>query len=190
FNLNSLAFIPILGIGTAVMTIVGQRVGDGRPHLAVRSTWLAFGLSSVYMLAFAAVYLFLPELILAPYAMNGPPAEFARISETVVALLQFVALYSFFDGMAIVFGYAVRGAGDTRFSMIFSFLCGWLLMVLPTAIAWIVLGGDLWISWWACTLYIVVVGCGFLIRFQAGRWKSMRVIEPEPEPVLAPATGV
>ena len=48
FNLNSLAFIPMLGIGTAVSTLVGRRIGEGRPQLAVRTTWLAFGMAAVY----------------------------------------------------------------------------------------------------------------------------------------------
>lgn len=197
FTLNSLAYIPMFGFGTAVMILVGRRIGEGRPELAVRTTHLAFGLASAYMLAFAAVYVFLPELIIAPYAMNSSPEEFEPIRGLVVNLLRFVALYTFFDGMATVFGSAVRGAGDTRFSLIFTFLTAWLLMVLPTYLAWKLYGGSLTVSWAACTAYIVVVGVGFWVRFRHGAWKSMRVIEPavpmEPlvaEPVVAPAEAV
>ncbi len=31
FNLNTLAFIPVIGVGIAVSTLVGQRIGEGRP---------------------------------------------------------------------------------------------------------------------------------------------------------------
>ena len=37
FNLNTLAFVPMLGLGTAVSTLVGQRIGEGRPEIAVRT---------------------------------------------------------------------------------------------------------------------------------------------------------
>ncbi|MCA9115151.1 MAG: MATE family efflux transporter, partial [Planctomycetaceae bacterium] len=180
FNLNTLAFIPMMGIGTAVMTLVGRRIGDGRPEIAVRTTWMACGLGSVYMLSFAAIYLLFPRQLLYLYSVNCPAEEFAPVCDTAVVLLRFVALYSFFDGLAIVFGSAVRGAGDTRFSLIFTSLTAWLVMVVPTWIAWRFYEGSLAISWSACAAYIVLLGIGFLIRFQMGQWKQMRVIEDDP----------
>ncbi len=49
FNVNTLAFIPMLGFGMAVTTLVGQRLGENRPELAMRGTWTAFWLSSTYI---------------------------------------------------------------------------------------------------------------------------------------------
>jgi MATE family multidrug resistance protein len=178
FNMNSLAFVPMLGLGTAVMVIVGRRVGEGRPQWAVRTTWIAFTLSGAWMIAFAAIYLFLPGPILALYAFGSTPEDFAALHDEAIVLLRFVAVYSFFDAMGIVFGSALRGAGDTRFSLVFSFLTGWLLMVLPVVIAWQAGRNSLTFAWTACTVYIIVVGVGFLLRFLWGPWKSMRVIEP------------
>lgn len=97
FNLNSLVFIPLFGVGTAVSTLVGQRIGEGRPEIAVRSTRLAFALSSVYTGLFAVVYLFQPHVLLAPYQTVENAAEFASMQREVTILLRFVALYSFFD---------------------------------------------------------------------------------------------
>lgn len=111
-------------------------------------------------------------------------------------LLRFTALFSFCDAMAIVFGSALRGAGDTTFPMVFTVISGWFLMVLPVWLVWHNFGGSLILSWWACTVYICALGVGFLIRFLRGGWKSMRVIEPfdeEPaaqaEPRIADAGG-
>lgn len=177
FNLNTLAFIPMLGLGTAVSTLVGQRVGEGRPELAVQTTWSAFGVSAAYMLFFAAIYVLLPDVILKPYAMFSPDGDFTAIRDQVIVLLRFVAVYCFFDAMGIVFSFAVRGAGDTRFALLYSCLCSWLLMVVPTLIIQLWYGGGLVGSWWACTVYIIALGLGFLVRFQAGQWKTMRVIE-------------
>ncbi len=177
FNLNTLAFVPLFGFGTAVMTLVGKRIGEGRPDLAVRTTWLAYGLSAGYVLIFAMLYVLAPGALLKAYALHCADSSVDVVCDQVVMLIRFVALYSFFDAMAIVFGSAIRGAGDTRFSMIYTFLCGWLLMVLPTAIAHWQVGGSLMVSWIACTSYIVVLGVGLLLRFQCGHWKTMRVIE-------------
>ena len=191
FNLNSMAFVPMIGFGTAVLTLVGKRIGEGRPQLAVRTTWLAFGLCSVYMLTFVAIYLFLPDVILAPYAAKANPTDFAALRPVVIQLLRFVAIYSFFDGMLIVFSSAVRGAGDTRFSLIFTLIAGWSLMVIPTWVIWTFFTPNLFAAWTAVSVYITVAGFGFLWRFKAGRWKSMRVIEAaddEPETEIAEQT--
>ncbi len=176
FTLNSLAFVPMFGMSTAIVTLVGHRVGEGRPELAVRTVWKAFFISGAYMLAFAAVYLSLPDLILSPFRHESEAAQFDLIRPTAILLLKYVALYTFFDAMAIVFGSAIRGAGDTWFSLVFSMCCGWLLMVVPSV--WAVRNGwGLHGCWMAVSATVIVMGIGFLIRFQRGRWKTMKVIE-------------
>jgi MATE family multidrug resistance protein len=172
FNLNAMAFIPMLGLGIAVSTLVGNRIGERRPELAVRTTWTAFALGGCYMLAFASAYLLMPDLILGLY--DG--GRIAEMRGQVIVLLRFVAIYSFFDAMGIVFGSAVRGAGDTRFALFWSLGSSWTLMVIPTAAMLYFDGGGLIGSWSACTVYAVVLGLGFMARFVAGHWKSMSVI--------------
>lgn len=183
FNLNTLAFVPMLGLGTAVSTLVGQRIGEGRPELAVRTTWTAFRVSAAYMATFAAIYTLLPDVILKPYAAFSEEADFAALRAQVIELLRFVSVYCFFDAMGIVFGFAIRGAGDTRFALVYSCVTAWMLMVLPTAISLIWFGGSLRASWWFCTVYIIVLGLGFFFRFQAGHWKTMKVIESRADSV-------
>lgn len=189
FNLNMLLFVPLLGLGTAVTALVGHRIGEGRPQLAVRTTWLAFGLASIYVVVFCGVYVLAPELILRPYGL----ANHDSVREVVIVLLRFVAVYSLFDAMAVVFNAAIRGAGDTRFAMAFSFSMGVLLLVLPTYIASFYGTAGFQVAWYAVTVFISVVGLGFMARFQQGRWMTMRVIEhtapelaSEPEIETAP----
>ncbi|MBC7820870.1 MAG: MATE family efflux transporter, partial [Planctomycetaceae bacterium] len=132
-------------------------------------------------LTFAAIYVLLPELILRPYFADSSEVDSAPVRAQVIVLLRFVAVYCFFDAMGIVFGFAIRGAGDTRFALIFSCVSAWTLLVLPTFASLTWFGGGLNACWWFCTIYIIVLGCGFLARFLAGHWKSMRVIEATPK---------
>jgi MATE family multidrug resistance protein len=186
FNLNSLAFIPLFGIGTAISTLVGRRVGEGRPQLAIRTTWLGFGLASAYTGAWALVYLFAQDAILAPFARHSDPASFEPLRPIVETLLIYVVLYSFFDAMAVIFGAAIRGAGDTRFSLVYTGVVLWTAMVLP--IWWIQrTGGTLYACWKVMIVQLVVLGIGFLVRFVQGRWLSMHVIEHVPAAINLPA---
>ena len=176
FNLNSMAFIPMYGMGTGILTLVGRRIGEKRPDQAARTTWLGFKVSAVYMSACGLVYLFLPHLLLRPY-VSADPEAFAEVEPTTVVLLRFVTMYLFFDAMAIVFGSAIRGAGDSQFSLWWTFALSWLLMVLPTYLTVRLGYGGLYTCWTAATVYILVLGIGFLWRFRAGQWREMSVIE-------------
>ena len=188
FNLNTLSFIPVIGVGIAVSTLVGQRIGEGRSELATASTVKGFTLAAGYMLTFGALYVVFPELLIAPYAAKADPAEFAAIHGTVIVLLRFVAIYSFFDAMAIVFGSAIRGAGDTRFAMRVSLLSAGLLLVAPTYLYWKLVQPSLMWSWTFCSIYVVTLGFVYAGRFYQGRWKSMNVIHrgETPETESAP----
>jgi MATE family multidrug resistance protein len=86
--------------------------------------------------------------------------------------------------MAIVFGSAVRGAGDTRFSLLLSATCSIALLLAPTFAVWYWFGGNVYLCWSVCTVFVIVLGIGFFWRFQAGHWMTMQVIENEAEEVL------
>lgn len=175
-NINMLSFIPMIGVGTAVMTLVGRRIGEGRPELAERTTWLAARAVATYMIIFGILFVMFPETILLPFTGWNAASEMASIQNEVVILLRFVAVYTFFDGMAIVFAFAIRGAGDTRFPFVYTLVASWTVMVLPTYLMISSGRGGLFAAWSACAAYICLLGTGFLIRFLQGKWKSMSII--------------
>jgi MATE family multidrug resistance protein len=159
-----------------VATLVGRRIGEGRPDLGARSTWIASILSTAYMSVFIVIYLVAPDAILAPYAYYSHQDDFAAIHSEVVLLLRFVAFYSLFDALAVVFSSAIRGAGDTQFALVFNVVSGVILMVLPTAyVYW--KNPSVFLAWMSLTAYITVLAFGYLARFLGGKWRSMRVIE-------------
>jgi len=177
FNINSLAFMPMMGFGMAVSILVGQYLGENRPDLAQRSTWSTFHLAFFYMGSIVLVYVLAPRLFLIPYASKADPENFPLIADLVVNLLKFVAAYSIFDTMNLIFAYAIKGAGDTRYVMIVSAILSWCLMVIPSYIATKMFDRGLYLIWCFATCYITVLGIVFLLRFLDGKWKFMRVIE-------------
>jgi MATE family multidrug resistance protein len=177
FNINSLAFMPMIGCGNAVSVLVGQFLGKGRTDLAEKSSYSGFHLTFLYMLTISIAYVSVPGLFIAPFAAKADPEIFAEISSLSVILLRFVALYSIFDTMSIIFSSAVKGAGDTKFVMYMSVAIVWLVMVLPTYISIVILGYGIMTCWIFATLCVCTLGIGFLLRFLNGKWKSMLVIE-------------
>ena len=179
FNLNTLAFTPVIGVGIAVSTLVGQRIGERRPELAAASTWKGFVFGGGIMFICGLVYVLFPQLLLIPYELYAEDEDFAGTKAVVILLLRFVAIYSFFDAMAIIFGSAVRAAGDTVFSMLVTCACAWGLLVIPTYLTWKLYQPSLFWSWVWCSVYVIVLGFVFLTRFLSGRWMTMSIIEPD-----------
>lgn len=177
FNINSLAFMPVLGIGMAVSTLVGQALGDNDPPRATRATWAGFWLAVGLLLPISAAYVLAPDAILYLHQRHAAPTEFAPLRDLVVVLLRFVAAYCLFDAMNIVFSSAIKGAGDTQFILLTTVVVSSLAVLLT----W--LGLERWqqgLTWcWAMvTLWILLLGGIYLARFLQGKWRSMRVIEP------------
>lgn len=179
FSVNMFVFIPVLGLSFAITTLVGQQIGDARPELAVRATWTGLWIGLVYTFSFACLYVLVPDYFLALHSAGAE--EFEGIRELAVLLLIFVAVYCLFDTVQIVFSSAIKGAGDTMF----------ILLVMSITSSGFLIGGfwmtsrldeiddKVW-AWWFClTAWIVALSIAYFLRFLQGKWKTMKVIEPE-----------
>ncbi|MEN6405251.1 MAG: MATE family efflux transporter [Thermoguttaceae bacterium] len=178
FNVNALAFVPMLGLGIALTTMVGQQLGRNRPDLAARATWTSLWMAELYMGTMAAVYVLLPDLLLMGHQAGTSPEEFAKLRATTVVLLRFTAAFCLFDAMNVVFVSALKGAGDTRF--ILRALS--TVTPIPLAAIWAGIHYSHWglmPCWTVITIWACVLGMTYLVRFLQGRWRHMRVIEPE-----------
>jgi MATE family multidrug resistance protein len=175
-SLNSVAFVPLIGLSIATSTLVGQHLTRQRADLAERATNTAFVIASCYSLGFAIIYLFGADLLLLGHEFGGESADAHQIRELTRTLLRFAAVFCVFDGMQMVFAGALRGAGDTVF-------------ILATTVAIAAIGavacsiGVNWgIYWWwtVVTAWVSSLGIAFWLRFRNGAWRRMRVIE-DPE---------
>ncbi len=179
FNINTVAFMPMMGTGIAISMLVGQYLGNNEEKLAQRSAYSGFHLTILYMTIIAATYVFLPQAYIWFFSRNADPVTFAPIADLTKTLLKFVALYCLFDTMTIVFSMAVKGAGDTRFVMTMMILLSIFVLVIPSYVAIVVFHKGVFTAWLIGTSYIIICGFAFLFRFLSGAWKKMRVIEAQ-----------
>ncbi|MEW6171446.1 MAG: MATE family efflux transporter [Bacillota bacterium] len=177
FNINTVAFMPMLGSGIAVSVLVGQYLGKERPELAERSVYSGFHITFLYMAFISLLYVVAPGIFIMPFASNAAPESFASIKELVIVLLRFVAIYSLFDTMNIIFSSAVKGAGDTHYVMRMMLVVSLFVLIVPSYVALILLHKGLYAGWGIASAYVIILGLAFLYRFLNGKWKSMRVIE-------------
>jgi len=180
FNINNLAFMPMIGFGIAVSVMVGQYLGENRPELAQKSAYSGFHITIFYMTGMAILYLSYPALFIKPFMVGADSSDMAAIRDIVIVLIRFVAVYSIFDTFNIIFAAAIKGAGDTRFVMRMLSVLSVTLLIIPAYLALIVWQQNIYVGWLIVTIYIIALGIGFYLRFLGGKWKTMRVIEQVP----------
>ncbi len=173
-----MSFMPAVGISVAITAIVGRCMGMNRPDLAARRTWLGLAITLVYMGGCALAFVLLRGPMIGMFAPDDMPpqtrAELIRIGSLVMIA---AATFQLFDATAIAANGALRGAGDTVWPGVATLVLSWLFVVgggrlaveyLPT---WESLG-----PWAAASLYVIVLGLAFFIRFLGGRWRTRRVL--------------
>jgi len=176
FNINTLAFMPMIGLGMAISILVGQHLGRNDPTLAERCVGSGLHVTMLYMGFVALLYVLTPRLFLVPFGIRAGET-YGEILALVTVLLRFVALYCLFDVLTIVFAAALRGAGDTRFVMVMIFCLSMGVLVVPSfaAIHWF--GASIYLCWSVATAYVISLGLAFYLRYRSGVWTTMRVIE-------------
>lgn len=173
WRINLLAFMPMIGLGTAISTLVGQAQGMGRPDLSARITWRGLAAVQAWMMALGAVFLFAPGPLVGIFA--GAEREGAALASLAAVLLRYVAAYCLLDGFNVVFGSVLQGAGDTRFMLRLTLL---LYAGFIGSLAWLDRArAGLHAEWTAATIFVMILALAWLLRFLSGRWRGMRVIE-------------
>jgi MATE family multidrug resistance protein len=178
FNVNAVAFVPVIGLGMGISTLVGQYLGENNDRLAARATWtgLTFGLA--FSVLFAAAYWFVPDWFIYFHERGASDAEFTAVRELTIMLLRFVAVYCLFDATQLIFVSALKGAGDTRFVLLVAVFLSSLSIVMGKLVEQRYgLGVYGW--WYVMTGWICAMALVYLARFIQGGWRTMRVIEPE-----------
>lgn len=178
FSLNLLAFLPVYGLGQGVEVLVGKRQGENRPDISARTTHRGVILGTCYMVLVGIVYCTLPQTLAWPFFAGAEHStDWAEVAPLIPILLRFVAAYSLADAANIIYAFALRGAGDTRFVSLVAIGVSWPVMVLPTFLC-VLYGWGLLAAWCFATAYVVVLAIIFWRRFLGGRWRTMKVIEP------------
>ena len=188
-SINTVAFLPLIGISIAATTLVGQYQGRGRSDLAEKSGWSTFKIGVFYVSCVGLTFVSFPTAYFQLFV--APDSTFA-LDEVVSLgrwLLIMMAIWGGVDVGNLVLSGALKGAGDTRFVMIYSVIAAWGFMVPGVLLITFVLDGGILLLWaWVMT-YIMVLAIGYIYRFWTGKWKSIQILETPPA-ILATAPPV
>lgn len=181
FAINTLAFLPMVGLSIAVSALVGQALGAERPDEAHRAKGSAVHLAMAYMTLAALIFVLWPDPLLNLFRPRElTPADYAPIRDMGRTLLLFIAAYCTLDAWLMMTFGALKGAGDSRFLMYCLGTLAVTALVLPVYAAVDVFGAGLYPAWTIFTIYVGLLAVALDRRYRSGKWRTMRVIETSP----------
>ena len=177
-SINNVAFMPLIGISIAASIVVGQYQGRSDSATAERAGWTALKLGWMYMGLIAATFLIFPGSYFRLFAMRaGGGLPMAEILPVGRVLLLMLAGWGLLDAINLILSGALKGAGDTRFVMIYSVAMAWGLW-MPGELALLFLfRRGIVAAWLWMSVFIMLVAMGFVWRYRSGRWKNIELLE-------------
>ncbi len=181
FSINSLVFVPMLGLNTAVSALVGQAMGRGKPEEAATVARNTLHLALAYMAPVGLCIALFADPLISLFAPGDlTPEQFAPVRAAGIILLYYIAIYSVVDAGNIVYFGALKGAGDTPGVLMILCFSGTIFLILPMlALKSLGLAG-LHTYWWALTVYVIGLAACVMLRFRRGKWRNIRVVETAP----------
>jgi multidrug resistance protein, MATE family len=170
-----LSVLPSMGVAQAVLTKVGQYLGDKNPAKAEQVTWDGIRVIMVYMCFIATSFFLFPMFYISWFENSSDLRLWSQVTELSKGLLKIVAVFTVFDSIYLNISFALKGAGDTRFVSIIALIVPWPLMVLPAFLVKDWPNPAIW-AWAFVALYSITVTAILFARFRQGKWKSMSVI--------------
>jgi putative MATE family efflux protein len=169
FTVNSFSIMPAFAFGVAATTLVGQSLGAKDPERAERSAHAALKNGTLWMIVMGVAFIIWREPLVRLFTIDPEvwlPAEMC---------LMVIAFSQPFLAISMVYASALRGAGDTRATLVITFAGIWLVRVLFGYVLGILLGlglFGLWIAWFSDWFVRAVL---VALRFRTGKWKTLQV---------------
>jgi putative MATE family efflux protein len=168
-RMTAITYLPAAAWMTAAATLVGQYLGARQPERSARAAHLAAGQGALLATGVGIAFYLLADLI---YAVMSQDPTVRAVGAPVFRIGAFIHP---FLCAGIIYTGALRGAGDTRWPMVFSLIGGILLRIPIAYLGGVVLAGGLFGAW--CGMWTDNVVKFFLgaARVLHGGWKKVKV---------------
>lgn len=171
-----ISFMPAIGVGIALSSLVGKAVGQGNPKLAMRFTNFAVMMLVAYLGTLSIIYLmFRRELI-------GWFNDEELIVDIASRIMICAVIFQLSDALGITYNSALRGAGDTFWPAMLFVISHWVIVIGGGwAIAtlkpeWGSIG-----PWSAATFLLIFLSFALWWRWRSGAWQKINIFNKDTE---------
>ena len=168
-RVTALSYLPGWGFSVATTTLVGQELGAKNPDGAREATAVARRFSLLVMAGMGVALFFFAEPIVRIFTTDPDVIREGAWAIRIAAFIQPIMSQSF------IFGGALRGAGDTRSTMVITMSTVWGLRIVVTYLLGHLLGLGLVGAWLSTGVDFTLRWILFSLRFRTGKWALLRV---------------
>lgn len=176
-NWDMVTYVPLMGIEIGVTSLVGRYMGAGQPDIAHRSVMSGIKVGSMYSLLMLILFLFFPTTLVTVFEPVGLNEVFDHAVPAAVFMLRLVSLYLVSEIVLVVFIGALRGAGDTMWTMCFGVGMHWI-MAAALFVMLRIWHFSIEKAWAIFIGMFLVLSTILIFRYRAGKWRTLRIVEP------------
>jgi len=167
-RIEGLAFMPGIGFTVAAMALMGQGLGAKKPQQSKEDVVLVLKYTSGFMFFLSFFMIFMPEKIVWFFTDNELVIKEASLYLKIVGISQIPLAFNF------VLSGALRGAGDSRWTMKINILSLWFVRIIPALL----------LTWYfenILFVYLAMISDTFVKafwlwkRFDSDRWQQIKV---------------
>jgi len=187
FSWDMVSFVPLIGINIGVSSLVGRYMGARNPDTAHRATMSGLRLALGYAVVMLVIFGGFAEPLVRMFLNKGEPAQMAETLPLAIFMIRVMAFYVCADAVSLVFSGALRGAGDTFWTMCLSVATHWTMSLITIWLIRVVHISPR-LAWSLFILFVWLISGVFYLRYRSGRWREMKVVdEPVPPPIPSAA---
>ena len=171
FSLTSIAVVPGMALGLAILTVVGQCIGANDYQQAKYYTKKLMIIAYLSTIVAAGILLVGVRYILKLYALPQATANLA------VSMVSLHCVFDFFIWpMAFSFPNALRAANDATYTMIVSTFSMWTFRFALSYVFALYLHMGVIGVWWAMIADWIFRAICFMIRYKSNKWMNRTLV--------------
>ena len=176
FNWDNVSYIPLIGIEIAVTSLVGRYMGAQKIETATKAAMSAFKTGLIYSSVILVFFIFFPQQLVQVFKPTNSSTVFDQAVPIAVFMLRVAAIYVLIESAIATFVGVLRGAGDTRWSMIASVTLHYI-MVVGLYLVVKVFNMSAQAGWLVVVFVFMMFSVVFYLRFRGGKWKKIQLVE-------------
>lgn len=176
-NWDMVSFVPLLGVEVGVTSLVGRYMGAQSVNIAHKSAMSGLKLSYFYSGVIFIIFVFFTKELVGVFKPEVVSDVYLAAVPIAVSMIRLASLYVFVEAIIVTFVGALRGAGDTFYSMCLTVgLHGFIVIV--TFICLKIFNMPVEQAWLAVVVTFICGAFLIYLRYRSGKWKSIKVVVP------------
>lgn len=169
FQIMHASFMPAIGVGQAVSTLVSKHMGEGKINKSISSIREGVLLSEYIMGSVGLLFILFPEIILNIFTKDVEIITYGIYGLRILGFVQFV------DAVGLTLWFALSGAGNTFFPAILESILIWFLLLPGSYFLGVYLNWGFKGAMIPFPIYILIFSTVMVWKIKKGDWKQIVV---------------